>query len=110
MLQDQVERLATSAPGASERLGRSVMATVIVNTFELTEPLKERLTSMGTCRMAFKGALERQGSSDVGLQGLTAGLIAWLQRTRRLMGWRGIGPLATLLAWTVTASETASEP
>lgn len=96
-----VERLERSAPGAAERLARSVEASLAVDALGVAEPLKERLTSMGTCGMAFKRALEC--SPDAGVQGLASGLKVWLGRTRRLMGWEALGSLAAGLQRTTSA-------
>ena len=45
VLLDMVERLERSAPGAAERLARSVEATLAVDVLEVPVPLKERLAS-----------------------------------------------------------------
>lgn len=104
LLEDLVERLERSAPGAAERLSRSVDASLAVDALGVAEPLKERLTSMGTCGMAFKRALEWGGSPETGVQGLASGLKVWLGRTRRLMGWEALGSLAAGLQRTVAAT------
>jgi len=103
LLLDLVERLERAAPGAAERLARSVEATLAVDALNVVEPLKERLVSMGTCGMAFKRAQQWGGSTDSGIQGLAAGLKVWLGRTRRLMGWETLGSLAAALQRAVAA-------
>jgi hypothetical protein len=110
LLQDLVERLGRRAPGAAERLSRSVEATLVVNALGVSGTLKERLTTMGTCRMAFNRAQRWKGTTDAGIQGLTQGLRVWLGRTRRLMGWQALGPLAAVLQRTVAASAPAPQP
>ncbi|MBI3695998.1 MAG: transposase [Acidobacteria bacterium] len=110
LLQDLVKRLERNAPGAAERLARSVEASLVVDLLDVDEPLKERLTSMGTCGMAFKRALQWGGSTEAGIQGLATGLMVWLGRTRRLMGWQVLGSLAAVLQRTVAASAPAPRP
>jgi len=107
LLEALVERLERSAPGAAERLARSVEPTLLVDTMGVPEPLKDRLTSMGTCRMAFKRGFHWGSSTDAGVHGLTAGLKVWLGRTRRLIGWQHLAPLAAVLQRTVAASAPA---
>lgn len=107
LLGDLVERLERSAPGAAERLARSLEATLVVDLLGVTGPLKERLTTMGTCGMAFNRAQQWKGTADAGIQGLAAGLKVWLGRTRRLMGWQALGPLAAVLQRTVAAATPA---
>lgn len=107
LLRDLVKRLERDAPGAAERLARSVDATLIVDTLAVAAPLKDRLVSLGTCGTAFKRALEWGPSTDVGAEALALGLRAWLERTRRFLGWQGLARLAAMLQRTVTAVESA---
>jgi hypothetical protein len=107
VLLDLVDRLGRSAPGAADRLARSVEATLTVDTLGIVGPLKERLASVGTCGMAFKGALQWGGPTDGSLQQLAARLKVWLGRTRRLMGWEGLGSLATVLQRVVATTSGA---
>lgn len=107
LLRDLVRRLERDAPGAAERLARSVDATLVVDTLTVATPLKDRLVSMGTCGTAFKRALEWGPSAGVGAEALAAGLKVWLGRTRRFLGWQCLAHLATMLQRTVAAGDSA---
>jgi hypothetical protein len=95
--------LEREAPGGAERLARSLEPSLAVASLGVASPLKERLQSAGTLRMAFKRSLQWGGSGEAGLWALAAGLPIWLRRTRRLMGWRGLGFLAHALKVRVTS-------
>lgn len=95
LLQDLVTRWSAEAPGAAERLGRSLDASLTVARLGVGSPLKERLESAGTLRMAFKKAA-RWASTGSGRPTLSIDS-AWLERTRRLAGWRGLDLLAHTL-------------
>ena len=82
------KKLQRGAPGASERLLRSVDAVVVVNRLGVTPPLQERLTSLGTLNQALeKSHVDRHGGVD-----LIEGLTRWLLQTRRIMGWQQLVP------------------
>lgn len=103
VLQDLEGGWSRECPGAAERLARSREQSLTVAGLEVTAPLKERLESAGTLRMAFKKAL-RWAPPGPALPALAVGVPAWLQRTRRLIGWRGL----ELLAYTLR--NRSSEP
>jgi hypothetical protein len=85
------KKLQRGAPGASERLLRSVDAVVVVNRLGVAPPLQERLTSLGTLNQALeKSHVGRHGR----LVDLIGGLTRWLLQTRRIMGWQQLGSLA----------------
>jgi hypothetical protein len=86
-------RWASECPGAAERLGRSREASLVVARLNISSPLKERLESVGTLRMAFKQSL-RWAPHGPGVAALAIGAPAWLQRSRRLAGWRRLELLA----------------
>jgi hypothetical protein len=88
-------RWSTECPGAAERLGRSREASLVVARLDISSPLKERLESMGTLRMAFKQSM--RWSPEPGLAGLNVGVPAWLQRSRRLVGWHRLELLSHIL-------------
>lgn len=83
LLKDLGRRLKDEAPGASERLSRSLEASVTLSRLNLSGSLKERLQTAGILRKAFKECLGAQGS-----------IARWLIRSRRLVGWRGLELLA----------------
>ena len=90
------KKLSTEAPGASERLARSVGASLTVDRLGISSPLKERLLTAGTLRMAFKKSLKfaPAGARPTGFE---LGVPAWLAQSRRLVGWRGLELLAHVL-------------
>lgn len=90
------EKLATDFPGAAERLSRSREASLVGARLGVPLPLRERLESAGTLRMAFRKSL-RWAPPGAGKQALAVGVPAWLQRTRRLIGWRSLELLAVTL-------------
>jgi hypothetical protein len=96
LLQGLEGRWAIESPGAGERLARSREASLMTARLEVSSPLKERLESAGTLRMAFKKAV-RWAPPGPALPALKAGVPAWLQRVRRLVGWRGLELLAHTL-------------
>lgn len=93
LLRDLESRLRDEAPGASERLSRSVNASLILSRLELSSPLKERLLTAGSLGMAFKKCL-KFAPPDSGAEGFALGVGPWLARSRRLVGWRGLELLA----------------
>lgn len=95
LLQELVARWSSEAPGAAERLERSLDASLTVARLGVGSPLKERLESAGTLRMAFKKAA-RWTSTGSARPTLSIDS-AWLERTRRLAGWRGLNLLAHTL-------------
>lgn len=97
LLRDLESRLRDEAPGASERLSRSVNASLILSRLELSSPLKERLLTAGSLGMAFKKCL-KFAPPDSGAEGFALGVGPWLSRSRRLVGWRGLELLAHKLA------------
>lgn len=88
LLRELVARWSSEAPGAVERLERSLDASLTVARLGVGSPLKERLESAGTLRMAFKKAV-RWTSAGSGRPTLSVDP-AWLGKTRRLAGWRGL--------------------
>lgn len=96
LLLELEQKLATDFPGAAERLGRSREASLVGARLGVPSPLRERLESAGPLRMAFKKSL-RWSPPDAGNQALAVGVPAWLQRTRRLVGWRALELLALKL-------------
>ena len=96
LLQELERRLAVESPGAAERLSRSKEASLVVARLGVSPPLKERLESAGTLRMAFKQGL-RWAPPGPGVATLMVGVPLWLQRARRLVGWRGLELLAHVL-------------
>jgi len=93
LLKDLETRLKDDAPGAAERLSRSIEASVTLNRLELSSPLKERLLTAGILGMAFKKCLKFSPSNS-GSDALSLGVGPWLNRSRRLVGWRGLELLA----------------
>jgi hypothetical protein len=82
--------LQRSAPGAAERLIRSIDATLVVDRLGALPPLKDRLISLGTISQAVQRAHEWGGRGG-GLEDLLVGLSRWLDRTRRVTGWQQLG-------------------
>lgn len=109
LLLDLEQKLATDFPGAAERLGRSREASLVAARLGVPSPLRERLQSAGTLRMAFKKSL-RWSPPDAGNQALAVGVPAWLQRTRRLVGWRALELLALKLPTFRTGPENNAAP
>jgi hypothetical protein len=91
-----LRRLATellrTAPGAAERLQRSIEATLVVQKLGVAQPLQDRLVSLGTLNQAMQKA-HALGDHGGGLADLLTGLSRWLSRTRRIMGWEQLGAL-----------------
>jgi hypothetical protein len=87
------KRLQRSAPGAAERLSRSIEASLVVDRLGAPPPLKDRLLSVGTVTQALERA-HAWGDHGGELEDLLAGLSRWLARTRRVMGWQHLGLLA----------------
>ena len=99
LLKDLGHRLKDEAPGASERLSRSIEASVTLSRLNLSGSLKERLQTAGILRKAFKECLGAQGS-----------VARWLKRSRRLVGWRGLELLAHKLGETKAPINKAAPP
>lgn len=78
--------LRENHPGAADRLERSLEATLIVDKLEPQAPLREHLLVAGVPRTAYDVAVQRGGENGRVKEGLTA----WLQRTRRLPGYRAL--------------------
>lgn len=78
--------LRENHPGAADRLERSLEATLIVDKLEPQAPLREHLLVAGVPRTAYDVAVQRGGENGKVKEGLTA----WLQRTRRLPGYRAL--------------------
>lgn len=93
LLRDLENRLRDEAPGGSERLSRSVEASLAVCRLDLSSPLKERLLTAGSLGMAFKKCL-KFSPSDSGAEGFARGVGPWIMRSRRFVGWRGLELLA----------------
>ena len=89
-------RWASESPGAAERLGRSREASLVVARLDVSSPLKERLESAGSLGMAFKQSL-RWAPRGPAVEALSVGVPAWLQRSRRLVGWHKLELLAHTL-------------
>lgn len=98
-----VEQLEKSAPGAAERLNRSIDPTLAVDRLGVPTLLQGRLVSLGTLNQAFKQAWAWKSRSHGGLAALLSGLEIWLSRTRRLTGFEHLGALSQALA-SVTAT------
>lgn len=109
LLQDLEVRWAIECPGAAERLARSREASLIVARLGVSSPLKEQLESAGTLRMAFKKAWGWAPSGPT-LSSLIVGVPAWLQRVRRLVGWRGLELLARTLRNHTTEPNNIAAP
>jgi len=97
LLRDLENRLKSEAPGASERLSRSVEASLTVSRLGIASPLKERLLTSGSLGMAFKESL-KFAPENSGAEGFALGVCPWLKQSRRLFGWRGLELLAHRLA------------
>jgi Transposase, Mutator family len=82
-----------TAPGAADRLRRSIGASLAVDSLGAVSPLKDRLVSMGSVNQAMARA-HAWGDHGGELADLLTGLNRWLSRTRRLMGWQQLGLLA----------------
>ena len=95
LLRELLGRWSSEAPGAVERLERSLDACLTVARLGVVSPLKERLESAGTLRMAFKKAV-RWTAAGSGRPTLSVDP-AWLRKTRRLAGWHGLDLLAYAL-------------
>ena len=95
LLREFVGRWSSEAPGAVERLERSLDASLMVARLGVGSPLKERLESAGTLQMAFKKAV-RWTVAGSGRPTLSVDP-AWLRKTRRLAGWHGLDLLAHAL-------------
>jgi hypothetical protein len=93
MLRHLAKSLDRSAPGAAERLRRSIDASLVVDLLAAPAPLKDRLLSMGSVSQAL-GRARAWGEHGGELEDLLEGLNRWLLRTRRLMGWQHLGLLA----------------
>lgn len=93
LLQDLENRLKEEAPGASERLSRSVVASLMLERLGLSTTLKGRLRTAGILGMAFKKCL-KFAPPNAGAAGLALGVAPWLSQSRRLAGWRGLELLA----------------
>lgn len=86
-----VEELDRDHPGAAERLERSLEATLVVDRLGVNEPLRDHLVVAGVPRMALLRAREW----DVKNEGnLASGLATWLEKSRRLQGYRALPELA----------------
>lgn len=97
------KRLQRSAPGAAERLQRSIAPSLVVDRLEAPAPLKDRLLSVGSVTQAFERAHAWGGHGGGELPDLLVGLSCWLARTRRLIGWQHLGLLAHAIQETVKA-------
>jgi hypothetical protein len=86
------KKLQRSAPGAAERLSRSIEASLVTNRLGTVPPLQDRLVSLGTVNQAMQEA-HALGDHGGGLADLLAGLSRWMARTRRIMGWQQLGSL-----------------
>jgi hypothetical protein len=87
------KKLQRSAPGAAERLSRSIEASLVTNRLGVVPPLQDRLVSLGTVNQAMQQA-HALGDQGGGLADLLAGLSRWLGCTRRIMGWQQLGSLS----------------
>jgi len=90
------KKLASEAPGASERLGRSIETSLTIDRLGISSPLKERLLTAGTLWMAFNKSL-KLAPAGAKVKGFGLGVSAWLAQSRRLVGWRGLQLLAHML-------------
>lgn len=96
-LHSMVTRMRRRHPGAAERLERGIEASLRVAVLGVQPPLRRHLESAGVARMAIENALKWGRSKAGGAAAVAAGLPVWQQRTRRLMGWRGLAALAETL-------------
>lgn len=109
LLKELEARWSIECPGAAERLARSREASLTVARLKVSSPLKERLESAGTLRMAFKKGL-RWAPPGPGISALAVGIPMWLQRSRRLVGWRGLELLAHTLRGQAKRPENDAAP
>ncbi|MFA5508692.1 MAG: hypothetical protein WC423_24925 [Vulcanimicrobiota bacterium] len=89
-----VADLAREHPGAADRLERSLKATLTVDLLGVASPLREHLVLAGPARVAFEKAVQMGGSDR---EAMKAGLADWLQRTRRIQGYRQLPELVKQL-------------
>lgn len=100
--------LQRRAPGAAERLQRSIDATLVVKKLGTAEPLQDRLVSLGTVNQAMQQA-HVLGDHGGDLADLLAGLSRWLTHTRRVMGWEQLGTLTRAIQEMVGRPATVPE-
>lgn len=96
-LRSLVSSLRKRHPTAAERLERSLEASLRVAGLGVGPPLRDHLESTGVVRMAIEKALRWGRSTAGGAAAVAAGLPTWQQRTRRLIGFRGLAALAQAL-------------
>jgi hypothetical protein len=87
------KKLQRSAPGAAERLNRSIDASLVADRLGAVAPLQDRLVSLGTVNQAMAKA-HAAGHHGGDLVSLLSGLTSWLVHSRRIMGWNQLGSLA----------------
>jgi len=95
LLRDLENRLKKEAPGASERLSRSLEASLTVSRLAIASPLQERLLTAGSIGIKECSKFSPKNS---GAKGLSLGVCPWLEQSRRLFGWKGLELLAHRLA------------
>jgi hypothetical protein len=96
-LRSLVSKFRRRHPGAAERLERGIEASLRVAVLGVQPPLRKHLESIGVVRMAIEKSLMWGRSKAGGAAAVAAGLPIWRQRTRRLMGYRGLVALAETL-------------
>jgi uncharacterized membrane protein len=99
-LQELARRLHRDAPGAAERLNRSIEPSLVVDRLKAPAPLKDRLLSVGSVTQALERA-HAWGDHGGELEDLLVGLSCWLTRTRRLIAWQHLGLLGHAIRETV---------
>lgn len=89
-------QLTTAHPGAAQRLQRSMEASLTVARLGVAPPLRGHLEQQGVIRVVCRQTAQAQ-PGRAGLEAVAAGLGAWLQRTRRLVGYQALADLAAQL-------------
>ncbi len=105
-LKGLVEELDRDHPGAAERLERSLEATLVVDRLGVRYPLRDHLVVAGVPRMALLRARE-WGAKNEG--DLALGLATWLDKTRRLQGYRALPELAENLRQLINKKSVRKE-
>jgi transposase len=80
----------------TQRLQRSMEASLTVARLGVAPPLRGHLEQQGVIRVVCRQTAQAQ-PGRAGLEAVAAGLGAWLQRTRRLVGYQALADLATQL-------------
>ena len=96
-LEDLHEQLRVAHPGASARMERSLKPALTVARLGVSDRLREQLQIQGVLRSACEQALKRGNQSATGLEAITSGLGAWLERARRFYDREALPTLAERL-------------